>query len=225
MPNLIQKGTDILALLHFFKTNHKVSMTYLPKLHAKVYIANQSSAIVSSANFTHSGANINFEYGLKVTNPDVVQKIHQDISEYSALGANINQDELATIQKQVKDIQQTIQLEQQHIEQNIKLHSIIQQRAIENNLIKVRVKNNSQRAIFSQTLLYLLSQHPATTKELHQKISAIHPDLCDDVDRVINGEHFGKLWKHHVRNAQQHLKQSNLIHYDTKTKLWHKKRQ
>jgi hypothetical protein len=38
-------------------------------------------------------------------------------------------------------------------------------------------------------------------------VQAIHPDLCDDsIDRVIDGEHFGKKWKHQVRSAQSYLK-------------------
>jgi len=46
-----------------------------------------------------------------------------------------------------------------------------------------------------------------STQELHPRISAIHPDLCDDsIDRIINGKHFGKKWKHAVRSAQQYLR-------------------
>ncbi|MEK7270344.1 MAG: hypothetical protein AAB215_05290 [Planctomycetota bacterium] len=43
-------------------------------------------------------------------------------------------------------------------------------------------------------------------------IQNIHPDICDDsIDRVIDGQHFGKKWKHFVRSAQQHLKQRGEI--------------
>jgi hypothetical protein len=43
-------------------------------------------------------------------------------------------------------------------------------------------------------------------------VQALHPDLCDDlVDRVIDGQHFGKKWKHAVRTAQQHLKRQGQI--------------
>jgi len=31
------------------------------------------------------------------------------------------------------------------------------------------------------------------------------------VDRVIEGRHFGKRWKHQVRSAQQHLKAAGLV--------------
>jgi hypothetical protein len=50
------------------------------------------------------------------------------------------------------------------------------------------------------------------TVQLHKLISELHPDLCDDsVDRVIEGENFGKKWKHAVRTAQQNLKKKGEI--------------
>jgi hypothetical protein len=42
-------------------------------------------------------------------------------------------------------------------------------------------------------------------------IQEIHPDLCDDVDRMIHGVRFGKNWKHAVRAAQQQLKRNGSI--------------
>jgi hypothetical protein len=46
-----------------------------------------------------------------------------------------------------------------------------------------------------------------STVEINQAIKRIHPDLCDDtVDRVIDGQHFGKKWKHGVRTAQVFLR-------------------
>ena len=50
------------------------------------------------------------------------------------------------------------------------------------------------------------AKDPMITSELHQHVRAIHPDLCDDEDRIIGGESFGRKWKHTVRTAQQHLK-------------------
>ena len=58
------------------------------------------------------------------------------------------------------------------------------------------------------------------TEELHPLVQLLHPDLCDDsVDRVIDGEHFGKKWKHYVRNAQQYLKRNGEIQFDGSR--WH----
>ncbi|MFQ6007779.1 MAG: hypothetical protein ACE5K8_02400, partial [Candidatus Zixiibacteriota bacterium] len=64
-------------------------------------------------------------------------------------------------------------------------------------VLRARAAGRAPHAIFAEAILYLLRIGPATTEELHAKIQAIHPDLCDDsIDRVIDGRHFGKKWKH-----------------------------
>lgn len=221
---LVLGSTETLALLYLFKNHENVRITYLPRVHAKIYIANQSNAIITSANFTQGGGKTNFEYGVKINDCAIVKKIQHDINEYRKLGAEIAHDELGVIHAQVKEIKKMIQDEQKIISRTINFHSKIQQRKIEDNLIRARVKNKSVNAIFSDTLLYLLSRCPAKTGELHKQINGIHPDLCDDsADRVIDGTSYGKLWKHQVRNSQQYLRRTGAIFYDKGSKLWHKK--
>lgn len=223
LRTVVQGATEIPALLYLFDNHPSVSITYLPRIHAKVYIANKSSAIVTSANFTDGGETRNFEYGVKINNSVTVQKIQSDINAYQKLGANITQNQLLEIQKQVENIRSAIQIEQKVIRQKIRLESKKQERIVEDNLIRIRVKGRSTNSIFSETLLYLLSQKTMGTEELHLRIKNIHPDLCDDdFDRVIDGRHFGKLWKHQVRNAQAYLKRAGLISYDEEKRLWHK---
>ncbi len=220
---LVQGSTETSALLYLFENHHNVCITYLPKIHAKVYIADQSNAIIASANFTRGGGKINFEYGVKIHNRATIQKIQSDMDEYKNLGADITQSQLNAVHAQVEKIKALIKSEQKNIAKTIKLYSVEQQQEIENDLIRARIKNKSLSSIFSETLLYLLSRKPTKTQELNMLVSNIHPDLCDDtVDRVIDGERFGKLWKHHVRNAQQQLKKAGLIYRDEKTSLWHK---
>ncbi|WKZ51200.1 MAG: phospholipase D-like domain-containing protein [Anaerolineales bacterium] len=221
LRTVVQGATEIPALLYLFDNHPNVSITYLPRIHAKVYIANKSSAIVTSANFTDGGEIRNFEYGVKINNNVMVQKIQSDINAYRKLGADINQTQLVEIQKQVESIRGAIQVEQKKISQKIRLESKKQERIVEDNLIRIRVKDRSTNSIFSETLLYLLSQKPMETEELHLRIKNIHPDLCDDnFDRVIDGRHFGKLWKHQVRNAQIYLKRAGLISYNEEKRLW-----
>lgn len=220
-PTLVSGGTEIPALLYLFKKCENVRITYLPKIHAKVYIANRSSAIVASANFTHGGTKANFEYGVRVKERTAVRKIRRDIDAYRKLGADLTKHELHTFNIQVREIKSQIKNEQREIHNIIKSNSVEQQRMIENNLIRARVKNNNVNAIFSETLLYLLSRRPATTIELNALVKNIHPDLCDDsVDRVIDNVTYGKLWKHGVRNAQQTLKRARRIAYDKDAKQW-----
>lgn len=67
--------------------------------------------------------------------------------------------------------------------------------------------------VFAKTIEYLLRRHGAlSTVQMHPLIQRLHPDLCDDsVDRVIDGKHYGKKWKHAVRTAQQQLKKTETI--------------
>ena len=69
--------------------------------------------------------------------------------------------------------------------------------------------------VFARTIAYLLGTHrQLLTVQMHRYIQELHPDLCDDsVDRVIEGKHFGKKWKHAVRTAQQALKKRKLVAY------------
>lgn len=101
---------------------------------------------------------------------------------------------------------------------NSKLRKIFEQRTDEAKieLLKAQAKGKTTHGIFCDTVLYILSKHGAlTTTELHPLIQQINPDLCDDsIDRVIDGVHFGKKWKHYVRNAQQSLKRQSLIDFD-----------
>jgi len=223
LRTLVQGATDISALLYLFENHHNVSVTYLPRIHAKVYISDKSSAIVTSANFTDGGQTKNFEYGIRINDSIAVQRIQNDVNGYKNLGANVTRVQLQEIQGQVENVRKTIQVEQKTISQKIRLESRKLERDVEDNLIRVRVKHKSINSIFSETLLYLLSQKPMPTEELHLLVKDIHVDLCDDMlDRIIDGKHFGKLWKHQVRNAQVTLRKAGLIVYEKETHLWRK---
>ena len=82
LRTLVQGATEIPALLYLFENHSNVSITYLPRIHAKVYIANKSSAIVTSANFTAGGETRNLEYGVKINDIAIVQGIQKDITEW-----------------------------------------------------------------------------------------------------------------------------------------------
>lgn len=225
LRTLLQDATNISALLYLFENHRNVSVTYLPRIHAKVYISNRSSAIVASANFTDGGQAKNFEYGVRISDSELVQRIYEDIDTYKNLGANVTPAQLKEIQAQVEDVRKTLQVEQKAIAKTLQIESSKLERNVEDNLIRVRVKQKTINAIFSETLLYLLSQKPMSTQELHTQVKDIHPDLCDDtLDRIIDGKHFGKLWKHQIRNAQVTLRKAGQIVYDKETRLWHKLR-
>lgn len=223
LRTLVQGATEISALLYLFENHLNVSVTYLPRIHAKVYISNKSSAIVTSANFTDSGETRNLEYGVKINNSVIVQDIQKDIAEYKKLGAEVTAVQLEQLHTQVENLRKEIQAEQETISRKIQTRLKEQERDVEDTLIRMRVKDRSVNSIFSETILYLLARKPMTTEELHLLIKDIHPDICDDtLDRVIDGKHFGKLWKHQVRNSQVYLRRTGAIYYDKGTRLWHR---
>lgn len=87
---------------------------------------------------------------------------------------------------------------------------------LQTKILRNRIKGRTINAIFAETINYLLeSRGPLSTPELHRFIQDIHPDICDDsIDRIIDGQHFGKKWKHLVRSAQQYLKRNNIIYLE-----------
>ncbi len=82
-------------------------------------------------------------------------------------------------------------------------------------MIRLRLAGGAVHTVFAKTIHYLLTKYGAMpTTQLHTLIQELHPDLCDDtIDRVIDGKHYGKKWKHAVRTAQQQLKSAEVIEY------------
>ncbi len=221
ISNLMQGATDAGALLLLTERIARVTLVYLPRIHAKVYVSNGSQAIVTSANFTDGGAFANLEYGVQIDDLGRVRAIEQDISHYGQLGSRVEAVRLASLHNQIEPLRQAVQEEQKALSQKLRTLTAELRQNAEDDLLRARVQHRSLNAIFSDTILYLLASNNLSTAELHNKIRDIHPDLCDDtLDRVIDGQHFGKLWKHQVRGAQVTLRRRGLVDYNAKLRLW-----
>lgn len=213
--NIQNNSTDPQALLSLYDNFRSVSLSSLGRLHAKVYVVDEDVAVITSANLTDGGLINNFEYGVLIENREVVNAIKKDLQKYFDLG---NIFPLETLREIAKEASELIRVENEFKEdtRNTKLSRLLNKKADDLNyeLLKNRVsKGRTINGIFAETILYLLEKKGAlSTEELHPLIQDIHPDICDDsIDRVINGQHFGKKWKHLVRNAQQSLKNKGLI--------------
>jgi len=169
---------------------------------------------------TQGGLFRNFEYGVKISDAALVHKIRADVAEYGALGTRIDQQALKLLSAMAFDLNRV----RAQVEKSIKAHLRREfgKRLIdfETEIIRTRAAGRAPHAIFADAIVYLLARRPMATRELHALIQRVHPDLCDDaVDRVIDGRHFGKKWKHAVRTAQQHLKKAGKI--ELREGLWH----
>jgi hypothetical protein len=215
VQNIIASVTQpnaILKLCEGFKT---ASVSSLHRLHAKIYVIDEQISLVTSANLTHGGLRENYEYGVVIENSETVRQIKNDLMEYRQLANQIALELLKEIAREDFKIQDLKKKREKEIEKHKHTKALKRiEQQLNEKLLSNRVQHGqSINEIFSETILYLLRKHRSlTTRELHHRIKEIHPDICDDkIDGVINGQRFGKLWKHSVRNAQRFLKASGKI--------------
>lgn len=214
--SLLSGSLDIASLTTLIEKIPNSKVTYLPGLHAKVYIADTKVAVITSGNLTRSGLIGNREYGVLLRNSTDVAQVKNDITTYARLGSFVPLETLRILSKATSDLK----LDRQRADRSInsKLRKVFEIRTEEAQLelLKAQAKGKTTHGIFNDMVLYVLSKYGAmSTIILHPLIQQINPDLCDDsIDRVIDGVHFGKKWKHYVRNSQQSLKRQGLIDFD-----------
>ncbi len=212
--SILQGSLDARSIARFCKDFPDTTVRHLPGLHAKAYVADDHTAIITSGNLTKSSLYQNYEYGVQIQDPHTVKKIARDLSDYGSLGSEIAFDDLSRLADAFES------LAQKHADA-LKSARASARSAFETELEATRESLRSLRAapgesansIFCRTILYLLANEPLTTRDMHPMIASIHPDLCDDhIDRIINGVHFGREWKHRVRGAQVDLRRKDLIY-------------
>lgn len=213
--NIYQKSTDPNAFTSLTSAFQKIKIQHLPRLHAKVYIADSKRAIVTSGNLTAGGLRLNYEYGVEINNEQVVLAIKSDISEYANLGVEITKDKLfayCKISDEIK-IEYSKVVETQRRQVKEKFNQLV--REAEYSLVELQFKKGAVHTVFAETVLYLLKKNGAMTiEEIHQQIQNIHPDLCDEnLFSVISGVKRGRKWKHQVRTSQQNLKKVGKVKF------------
>lgn len=220
--NICASATDPEALQALCNGVRGASVRHLPRVHAKVYVADGRSAIITSANLTAGGLLRNYEYGVAIDDHEVAQRIGQDVDEYSGLGAEVPRDQLNIYCQVAADMRAAYLRTQTSVRREIAQTFAQRFEEAEDQLVRLRLFGGAMHTVFERTILYLLRKHgPLRTVELHPLVARIHPDLCDDrVDRVIDGKRFGKKWKHAVRTAQQNLKKHERIEYHEPDERW-----
>jgi HKD family nuclease len=207
--NIVQGATEPASLQQLSSSVANTTLHHLPGLHAKVYVADTTEAIVTSGNLTAGGLVENYEYGVATRDEEAISVIREDLEEYAGLGVQVTRKELDRYVEAAQEVRVKHREQQKSQEEAARKNFEDALLRAREELIRLRLKGESTNATFAKTILYLLRKNgPMETKELHPHIQRIHPDLCDDsVDRVVAGENYGKRWKHRVRSAQSTLKQ------------------
>ena len=211
--SLLQGYLDSNALADFCKEFSDTIVYHLPGLHAKVYVADDHTAIITSGNLTSNSLHHNFEYGIELHAPVMVRRITRDLVEYSELGARVTVNELDRLTAIVEILKDKYARTLGSTRTSLRREFENQLERTNESLRELRgSRGESTNSIFARTLLYLLKKGPMETRNIHPLIRDIHPDLCDDrTHRIINGVHFGREWKHRVRGAQVDLRRRGLI--------------
>ena len=211
--NVAQGSTDPNALYALSGVVPRFTVMHLPRLHAKVYVSDAKRAVITSGNLTAGGLMLNYESGVQITDPEVVDEVRRDVINYADLGALVNAEQLLSYCQAAEKVRAAFQRQQNSAAKALRQEFERTRRVAEDELIRMRLAGGAMHTVFAKTVLYLLQRHGALrTEQIHGMIESIHPDLCDNaVDRVIDGKSFGKKWKHAVRTAQQNLKHKGLI--------------
>ena len=216
--NIVNGATEPKALLELYKQFGQVKISSLGRLHAKVYLIDNRIGVITSANLTRGGLVNNFEYGVLIDDKAIISAIKEDMIKYYSLGNILGKDLLEHVSEESIKLGSIRDKTKDFIKET-KLAELLKKStdALDTKLLKNKIKDGKTvNEIFSDTILYILKKKsPLSTKELQPLIQSIHPDICDDsIDRVIDGQHFGKKWKHSIRNAQQSLKKMGLIYLE-----------
>ncbi len=97
--DFLSGASDIAALQHLLAWSTElasisIEMRAINNVHAKVWVFDANLAIVGSGNATFSGLENNLEYGLAVSEPQLVERILSDWQEWWEQAAQVNTNEL-----------------------------------------------------------------------------------------------------------------------------------
>jgi len=219
--NMLSGATDVSALIQLCEAIPRTDIRFLPSIHAKVYVADESLAIVTSGNLTQSGLNRNCEYGLSVSDAGLVTKIRSEILEYRAIGSGLTLPHLRIFERIVGELAELRRQVDKAAKQRLKREFDSKLIEADEAILATRVEGLSTHAAFADTILFVLKNGPKRTKDIYPEIQRIHPDLCDDtVKLVIRGEEWSQAkWHHRVRHAQLFLqRQKQIVLRDG---IWH----
>lgn len=213
-PSAICAGaTDPAAIAALVERFPRARAVHLPRLHAKVYAADGRRAIVTSGNLTRGGLEANYECGVLLEDEAVVCAVEQEVAAYAELGGVVDRSTLAEVCALAADARAAYRTQLKSASKLSTRRLATVMRQADDVLVRAKLAGGPIHTVLGRTIEFLLRRYgPLSTVELHPLVQQLHPDLCDDsIDRVIDGQRFGRKWKHAVRSAQQHLKKRGII--------------
>jgi HKD family nuclease len=196
--NIVDNVTQPAALLTMYDAFKETTVSSLNKLHAKVYIIDESYSMITSANLTRGGLKSNFEYGVLIKDQESIKTIKHDILDYASLGLTFDKAFLSKIYEESQKIERVQKKPEKELKDS-ELKLLLEQRRKIDTLFIHHYKNKETRhGIFVKTVEFLLKKYKQLSiLELYELVQDIHPEMCDDAIEY----HREKRWKIEVRQA------------------------
>ena len=116
IQDLIDGASDLEAfekLLHLAEVpGLAVTVKCISNLHAKVYIFDENSAIVTSSNLTPSGLKSNIEYGIEVTDQAVIRHILDDMHVYWSVAETLTVEMIEQVAARLEATESVVTVDQ-----------------------------------------------------------------------------------------------------------------
>ena len=212
---------DLAALRRLVEVSPLARLVALSNLHAKVFVADETAAIVTSGNLTRSALDRNLEYGVLLSEPGLVRTVREDMLSFERLGSQVDATtlaELAPLETELREARASVSDSASRATKQRFRAALHQARPA---FASMQVGDRSAHAVFGDAIEFVLARGPQTTKAIEEEVRQLLPDLCDDSDYFfIKGVRYGKTWKRRLRHAQQHLKRRGTVTYGSRNRTW-----
>lgn len=196
---------DVTAIEKFCDEYPQTTVSHLSGLHAKVYVADDHSAIITSGNLTKAALTENFEYGVYVSDRHHVAKISNSLRALKIRSTEISSELMSELEEFSQQFSETCESNQNRL--NDEFSKLLS--GADNNVKKLLNAAKSNHAIIMELVLHLLQERAMKTGEIYEPVKMLYPDLCDDSDRTKDGRE--PRWKNRVRAAIDTLKKQGRI--------------
>ena len=116
IQDLIEGASDLEAFEKLLQLEElegiNVEVRCISNLHAKVYIFDENSAIVTSSNLTSSGLKSNIEYGIEVTDPTAIQQMLVDMGNYWDAAETLTTEMLEQVVERLETTESVVKVDQ-----------------------------------------------------------------------------------------------------------------
>lgn len=207
-PRILTQATDPAAIASVIERSNTVVL-HLRGIHAKVYIADDHAAIVTSGNLTQGGLTTNHEFGLLIQGEDEVSSIRSAVEEYVKLGTIVDQTQLRSYLVVIQALTPPVKATPFASDVIEAYRRLLPGKRDRPQRIRAG-RGTALRGIFAPSIASEISlRGPQSVEHLYEVVRGQYPDLCDDL--VTRGKPPRPLWKHEVRFALEELKADGIL--------------